>query len=208
MLFEDPQSGDKSTYMHLASPPDSVWTSNGHGNSSNDNKSKSAIPDSARASLVYGHSVLTAHYITEVLKRIEMGTYKTAKSPPEPVAYDTLNIALAHAQSLLSSSADYTRPSRRLGWDRQVWSPEDCAVEFLLALHELLAVVELPPPSLPLSVIQTRRGHVSFDKDFAPAMLFVCAAANLRMHCFSIPTVSYHDAKGIAGNIIPAIATT
>jgi len=39
-------------------------------------------------------------------------------------------------------------------------------------------------------------------------MRFVTAAANLRALSFHIPTQSLHDAKGIAGNIIPAIATT
>ena len=39
-------------------------------------------------------------------------------------------------------------------------------------------------------------------------MLFVTAAANLRAATFSIPTGSYYDTKGIAGNIIPAISST
>jgi len=39
-------------------------------------------------------------------------------------------------------------------------------------------------------------------------MVFVCAAANLRAACYGIPAQTLYDAKGIAGNIIPAIATT
>ncbi|XP_072519273.1 SUMO-activating enzyme subunit 2 [Salminus brasiliensis] len=47
-----------------------------------------------------------------------------------------------------------------------------------------------------------------WDKDDAPAMDFVTAAANLRMHIFSMNMKSRFDVKSMAGNIIPAIATT
>ena len=47
-----------------------------------------------------------------------------------------------------------------------------------------------------------------FDKDDALAMAFVTAAANLRAYVFQIPMESLYNCKGIAGNIIPAIATT
>ncbi|XP_069073061.1 SUMO-activating enzyme subunit 2 isoform X1 [Pleurodeles waltl] len=47
-----------------------------------------------------------------------------------------------------------------------------------------------------------------WDKDDVPAMDFVTAAANLRMHIFSMPMKSKFDIKSMAGNIIPAIATT
>ena len=40
------------------------------------------------------------------------------------------------------------------------------------------------------------------------SMCFVTAASNLRSSIFDIPTMSFHDAKGVAGNIIPAIAST
>ena len=39
-------------------------------------------------------------------------------------------------------------------------------------------------------------------------MRFVAAAANLRGSVFKIETLCFHDVKGVAGNIIPAIATT
>ena len=46
------------------------------------------------------------------------------------------------------------------------------------------------------------------DKDDHLAMEFVTAAANLRATCYNIPKQSFFDAKGMAGNIIHAIATT
>ncbi|KAM9377129.1 SUMO-activating enzyme subunit 2 [Pholidichthys leucotaenia] len=52
-------------------------------------------------------------------------------------------------------------------------------------------------------------GHeLVWDKDDPPAMDFVTAAANLRMHIFSMNMKSRFDVKSMAGNIIPAIATT
>lgn len=47
-----------------------------------------------------------------------------------------------------------------------------------------------------------------FDKDNDWAMRTVLTLSNIRSHIFHIPLQSYHDGKGIAGNIIPAIATT
>ncbi|XP_015242732.1 SUMO-activating enzyme subunit 2 [Cyprinodon tularosa] len=47
-----------------------------------------------------------------------------------------------------------------------------------------------------------------WDKDDPPAMDFVTAAANLRMNIFSMNMKSRFDVKSMAGNIIPAIATT
>lgn len=49
---------------------------------------------------------------------------------------------------------------------------------------------------------------VSFDKDDAYTLDVVSAAANLRLMIFGIETKSQFEIKQIAGNIIPAIATT
>lgn len=51
-------------------------------------------------------------------------------------------------------------------------------------------------------------GQMVFDKDDDLAMDFVTAAANIRMTQYHIPCESRFAAKGIAGNIVHAIATT
>lgn len=49
---------------------------------------------------------------------------------------------------------------------------------------------------------------LTFDKDDTDTLDFVAASANLRSHIFGIETRSKFDIKQMAGNIIPAIATT
>jgi len=49
---------------------------------------------------------------------------------------------------------------------------------------------------------------ITFDKDDDDTLDFVTSASNLRSHIFSIPAHSKFTIKQMAGNIIPAIATT
>src|SRR6202012_2820746 len=49
---------------------------------------------------------------------------------------------------------------------------------------------------------------ITFDKDDEDTLDFVAASANLRSVIFGIETKSKFDIKQMAGNIIPAIATT
>eukprot|EP01062_Namystynia_karyoxenos_P065985 TRINITY_DN60007_c0_g1_i1.p1 TRINITY_DN60007_c0_g1~~TRINITY_DN60007_c0_g1_i1.p1 ORF type:complete len:647 (+),score=209.17 TRINITY_DN60007_c0_g1_i1:67-2007(+) len=55
---------------------------------------------------------------------------------------------------------------------------------------------------------QAAEGQVPFDKDDQLTMKLVSAVANLRAWNFRIPLQSGFDIKTIAGNIIPAIATS
>lgn len=52
------------------------------------------------------------------------------------------------------------------------------------------------------------RGQMLFDKDNSLIVKFITAASNLRSFNFSIEPLSIFQAKQIAGNIIPAVATT
>ncbi|PUZ72713.1 hypothetical protein GQ55_2G416700 [Panicum hallii var. hallii] len=51
-------------------------------------------------------------------------------------------------------------------------------------------------------------GNLIFDKDDQLAVEFVTAAANIRASSFGIPPHSLFEAKGVAGNIVHAVATT
>lgn len=51
-------------------------------------------------------------------------------------------------------------------------------------------------------------GYLCFDKDDQLAVEFVTAAANIRAASFGIPLHSLFEVKGIAGNIVHAVATT
>ncbi|CAK9326473.1 unnamed protein product [Citrullus colocynthis] len=51
-------------------------------------------------------------------------------------------------------------------------------------------------------------GNLAFDKDDQLAVEFVTAAANIRAESFGIPMHSLFESKGIAGNIVHAVATT
>lgn len=51
-------------------------------------------------------------------------------------------------------------------------------------------------------------GNLTFDKDDQLAVEFVTAAANIRAESFGIPMHSLFESKGIAGNIVHAVATT
>jgi len=53
-----------------------------------------------------------------------------------------------------------------------------------------------------------QNGVLSWDKDDGAAMKFVASCANIRAHIFHISGKSLFDTKAMAGNIIPAIATT
>ena len=76
----------------------------------------------------------------------------------------------------------------------KVMSLEENVLNFIQTMTELLNKKECK--------------ELVFDKDDNLSMSFVSSAANLRMHCYGIETKSEFDVKGIAGNIIHAIATT
>ena len=56
--------------------------------------------------------------------------------------------------------------------------------------------------------VQAGENVIEFDKDDKDTLDFVASAANLRSHIFDIPLQSEWEIKQMAGNIIPAIATS
>lgn len=181
MLFEDVSTGETSTYMHLLDYPAEV---------------------TVESLTQYGKALITALYRTEIDKRLQMEVYKTAKVVPVPLAVEDITAAVeSWQQQQQQYESSSSSPQQHLltttaGWDHKTFSPAENIKLFLTCLHEV--------------AVRDRKliGQLSFDKDDLWAMKFVTSASNLRSHVFSIPLLSFHDAKGIAGNIIPAIATT
>ncbi|KAK9691048.1 hypothetical protein RND81_09G172400 [Saponaria officinalis] len=79
---------------------------------------------------------------------------------------------------------------------QEVWSIEENSKVFFEALKLFFLMRE------------KEVGSLVFDKDDRLAVEFVTAAANIRAASFGIPMHSLFEAKGIAGNIIHAVATT
>lgn len=129
-------------------------------------------------------ALLKTLYIDEIQKQLNMDRYKAAKNTPAPLS----------AEIITTGSTMDTPPSKTKATD-VLWTPTECAAEMAACLVE---AHKDPAILLP-----------AFDKDDDLAMRLVTAASNLRSHVFHIvPLQSLYSAKGIAGNIIPAIATT
>jgi len=127
--------------------------------------------------------VLKDLYTTEIQKQVDMGRYKAAKKTPTCLEESVLEAGIASSQNPPTSTTN-------------IWSPQ----ESVAALAACLIEAEGTPNAELLE---------EFDKDDELAMRFVTAASNLRSSVFGIePLQSLYSAKGIAGNIIPAIATT
>ncbi|XP_015587579.1 SUMO-activating enzyme subunit 2 isoform X2 [Cephus cinctus] len=85
--------------------------------------------------------------------------------------------------------------------DQQQWSIAKCGSVFKEAVANLSKALKTCQETSP-------GDHLVWDKDDQNAMDFVAACANIRAHIFGIPQKTRFDIKSMAGNIIPAIATT
>ena len=80
--------------------------------------------------------------------------------------------------------------------DQKIWKMIECVEKF----HDCV---------LQLKADLARKGdYLVWDKDHSASLDFVVSASNIRAHVFDIPRKSRFDVKSMAGNIIPAIATT
>ncbi|KAL8570498.1 E1 ubiquitin-activating protein uba2 [Nucella lapillus] len=82
--------------------------------------------------------------------------------------------------------------------DQRHWSVKECSDIFGQCLGKLKTELGA----------QGDGGMLVWDKDDTTAMDFVACVANIRAHIFGIVMKTRFDIKSMAGNIIPAIATT
>ena len=106
------------------------------------------------------------------------------RQPPSPMEWDCL-----------PTSPNVTQAGDVSLADQKVWSVAECATQLDQAIAEL-------------KKLKQEKGDLVWDKDDLPALNFVTACANIRMFIFNIKQKSRFEVKSMAGNIIPAIATT
>lgn len=82
--------------------------------------------------------------------------------------------------------------------DQKMWSLKKCRDVFAESVTKLKDRLKA----------KDYKDDLVWDKDDEAAMDFVVACANIRAHIFEISKKSRFDVKSMAGNIIPAIATT
>ncbi|KAJ5159519.1 Ubiquitin-activating enzyme E1-like [Penicillium canariense] len=130
---------------------------------------------------------------TDIKRLCEMDDMWKERQAPEALEYDKLQESSASIEPTISKC------------DQRAWSLEENLVVFTDSLNRLskrlreLQAKKSPEDSEPI---------LTFDKDDEDTLDFVTSTANLRAEVFHIDLQSKFDTKQMAGNIIPAIATT
>eukprot|EP01083_Nonionella_stella_P002660 7629_1 len=158
-------------------------------------------PNSGESPNVFARRIFTHIFdsgIRERISRKEAGTEADSpdgkkadvpewgpKGPPMPLVLD----------EILSTNSPHDTTAESSGLRNQsVLSVEENCKEFLSAC---VSIVESGKP-----------GQLLFDKEDELAVRFVSSATNLRMTNYHLDRLSQFAIKGIAGNIVHAIATT
>ncbi|CAH1400407.1 unnamed protein product [Nezara viridula] len=109
------------------------------------------------------------------------------RRPPTPLKW---NEALETVDNVLQPD------NQNMLKDQKIWNLSECVKMFQESLSGLKKALE------------ENNNGLDWDKDDKSSMDFVASAANIRAHIFGIPVKSRFDIKSMAGNIIPAIATS
>ena len=162
----------------------------------NDETQKSAKKAAKRVRYTKGESanvfadrVCSRVFVDDISEQAAMKDLWTERAPPSPI-----DITAICNDNIIEGSAPDMESVNLL--EQRVWSRDECA---RVLRASLIHMVRSRP---------TEIGSTSFDKDDREALAFVVAAANLRASAYGVPLSSAFEVKGIAGNIIHAVATT
>jgi ubiquitin-like 1-activating enzyme E1 B len=135
-------------------------------------------------------------YKDDITRLRSMEEMWKSRRPPEPLDYETIIKEATDAEN---------KKDAILKDGQRVWSLQENIIVFKDSLERLSKRLG--------DMKSTSNGNaveavITFDKDDEDTLDFVTASANLRSIIFGIETKSRFDIKQMAGNIIPAIATT
>ena len=129
--------------------------------------------------------IFTKLFHDDVKYLLTMDKLWSKRRPPTPLDYDNL-------------PTDKKEASSGTIQDQIPWSVKECGDVLSSSIDKLRTKYEA----------SGFQDHLVWDKDDDAAMDFVAACANIRAFIYNIPQKTRFDVKSMAGNIIPAIATT
>ncbi|KAI9488947.1 hypothetical protein BDB00DRAFT_644379 [Zychaea mexicana] len=140
----------------------------------------------------YAQKVFDKVFTSDIERLLSMKEMWKTREKPVPLSYSAIE---------KESHNDSTETAQSGLKDQRVWNVKECVGMFKDSIERLSTrLLELKE--------KTSDAILSFDKDDDDALDFVTATANLRAHIFGIQEKSRFEVKSMAGNIIPAIATT
>ncbi|KAH9855584.1 hypothetical protein C2E23DRAFT_813898 [Lenzites betulinus] len=161
----------------------------------------------------------------DVLNLLSMADMWRSRAPPTPLDFDgiragtfvlsprTSQNGTSAPQNNNASGSGSSATEKQLNGNGTIPSSSNAAGAAKLKDQRALSLqdnVELFVSSVERLAARLRAGEdtISFDKDDDDTLDFVTASANLRSAAYGIPGKSRWEVKEMAGNIIPAIATT
>ncbi|KAF9983446.1 E1 ubiquitin-activating protein uba2 [Modicella reniformis] len=136
-------------------------------------------------------------YYMDILRLRSMEDMWKTRKAPTPLKYDDI----FNQTEEVSNAMDTTPLEGSTLKDQRVWTLQETAQVFTYSLENLTA-------RLKEIRVSDSEASVQFDKDDSETLDFVTATANLRAYVYGIEQKSRFQVKAMAGNIIPAIATT
>lgn len=147
---------------------------------------KNLIQNSKTDEYQYIYDIFRKVFVVDIQRLLNIDELWKTREKPTPLTDDI------YKEVLLSE----TKPAKKYA----IKDPNSIDINFIAKIFQC---------SLLRLADRFRNGEkLEFDKDDIDTLRFVMATANLRSKIFNIPLKSEFDIKQIAGNIIPAVATT
>ncbi|KAL1972966.1 hypothetical protein VTN31DRAFT_6508 [Thermomyces dupontii] len=140
----------------------------------------------------FAEQVFTKVFKTDIERLRDTKEMWKSRDPPVPLEFSKIEQRCGGIDRSVSKN------------DQRVWTLEENFVVFKDSLERLSKRML----SLQRQSNDGVQPIITFDKDDEDTLDFVAAGANLRSRVFNIEEKSKFDIKQMAGNIIPAIATT
>jgi len=188
----DPELQNKTTQNSEAAGSTSNGNAEGHSNpatQTNGNVQRTSTRTWAQSHKYEPEKLFTKLFADDIKYLLTMDKLWSKRRPPTPLNWQEI---MSSEESKPASSSEGTIK------DQVLWSLAEC-----------LRVLSQSTKALSETFYALKDGdHLVWDKDDQHAMDFVTACANVRAHVFGIGRKTRFDVKSMAGNIIPAIATT